>query len=190
MPTRPRPGRHRLQHSGDRRPHDHAPSPLPPLDGPSPSMATRSRAPRPTRSPTATTPCFSSRSTARAFRAARACSTCSRQRNDDSRARPQPDGRTASAAIALGGGGGHVVSGNFIGTDAAGARALPNDTGIRVSSANNLIGGDFPAARNLISGNAQTGISWRPGRRQRRPRQLHRHRPPRRRRLSATGGPA
>ena len=66
---------------------------------------------------------------------------------------------TDSAAIALGGGGGHVVSGNFIGTDAAGTAALPNDNGIRVSSGNNLIGGDFPAARNLISGNLHSGIS-------------------------------
>jgi IPT/TIG domain/S-layer homology domain len=64
-----------------------------------------------------------------------------------------------SSAISLGGGGGHVVSGNFIGTDAAGAAALPNDYGIRVSSGNNLVGGDFPAARNLISGNAQSGIT-------------------------------
>lgn len=64
-----------------------------------------------------------------------------------------------STAISLGGGGGHVVSGSFIGTDPAGLAALPNDYGIRVSSANNLIGGDFPAASNLISGNAQSGIT-------------------------------
>jgi hypothetical protein len=64
-----------------------------------------------------------------------------------------------SAAIALGGGGGHVVAGNFIGTDAAGMAALPNTHGVLVSSGNNLVGGDFPAARNLISGNAQSGIA-------------------------------
>jgi hypothetical protein len=63
------------------------------------------------------------------------------------------------AAISLGGGGGHVVAGNFIGTNAAGDAALPNETGILVDSANNLIGGDFPAARNLISGSLQSGIS-------------------------------
>ena len=54
-------------------------------------------------------------------------------------------------------------AGNFIGTDAAGTAALPNDTGILVSSGNNLIGGDFPAARNLISGNAQSGVVLEPG---------------------------
>ncbi len=64
-----------------------------------------------------------------------------------------------SAAIALGGTGGHVVQGNFVGTNAAGNAASPNDTGIRVSSPNNLIGGDFPAARNLISANAFSGVA-------------------------------
>lgn len=62
------------------------------------------------------------------------------------------------AAIVLGDTGGHVIQGNFVGTNAAGDAASPNDTGIRVSSPNNLVGGDFPAARNLISGNAQNGV--------------------------------
>lgn len=50
--------------------------------------------------------------------------------------------------------GNNVVEGNFIGTNASGASALPNICGIRVATgANNLIGGTVPAARNIISGN-------------------------------------
>ena len=64
----------------------------------------------------------------------------------------------SGAAISLGGGGGHVIAGNFIGTNVAGDAVLPNGNGIFVFSGNNLIGGDFPAARNLISGNLQSGI--------------------------------
>ncbi len=65
---------------------------------------------------------------------------------------------TGSAAIALGGTGGHVVAGNFIGTNAAGDAARPNFNGVRVSSPNNLIGGGFPGARNVISGNLGAGV--------------------------------
>jgi hypothetical protein len=68
-------------------------------------------------------------------------------------------GAATGAAISLGGGGGHVVAGNFIGTDPAGTASLPNVYGVVVNSGNNVIGGDFPAARNLISGNLQSGIS-------------------------------
>ncbi len=70
---------------------------------------------------------------------------------------------SSSCAVVLGGGGGHVVAGNFIGTDAAGAGARPNQAGICIASPNNLVGGDFPAARNLISGNAQAGVSLEGG---------------------------
>ncbi len=54
---------------------------------------------------------------------------------------------------------GNIVAGNYIGTDATGTQALPNeDTGIRLESAGNRIGGAAPAARNVISGNALDGV--------------------------------
>jgi hypothetical protein len=52
-----------------------------------------------------------------------------------------------------------TIQGNFIGTDAAGAAAVPNGSGIAMFSANNQIGGTTPAARNVISGNGGTGIT-------------------------------
>jgi hypothetical protein len=62
-----------------------------------------------------------------------------------------PDG--GGAAILLAGSGGHVVAGNFIGTDAAGMAPLPNAKGVAMVSLGNRIGGTSPADRNLISGN-------------------------------------
>jgi titin len=56
--------------------------------------------------------------------------------------------------VYLGDEGGHLVQGNFIGTDVTGRLALGNETGIFVcSSPNNVIGGPSAAARNVISGN-------------------------------------
>lgn len=59
-----------------------------------------------------------------------------------------------------------LVQGNFIGTDATGTRALPNQgNGILFSLLNDnlppdtLIGGDTDAARNVISGNREHGIA-------------------------------
>jgi parallel beta-helix repeat protein len=54
----------------------------------------------------------------------------------------------------------NVVSGNYIGTDVTGASALPNDSdGVEISSApDNLIGGDTPGERNVISGNGEGGV--------------------------------
>jgi CSLREA domain-containing protein len=50
--------------------------------------------------------------------------------------------------------GGHVIRGNFIGTNAAGTAALGNDSfGLFVRAVNNVIGGTNPADRNVISGN-------------------------------------
>jgi hypothetical protein len=56
-------------------------------------------------------------------------------------------------------GGGNVVEGCYIGTDATGTVGLSNDQGIRIlSSNNNRIGGTSPSSRNLISGNNAGGI--------------------------------
>jgi CSLREA domain-containing protein len=59
-----------------------------------------------------------------------------------------------------GGGADHVVEGNFIGTNAAGTGALPNDFGISMAYGvtNSTIGGTTTAARNLISGNTGRGV--------------------------------
>jgi titin len=56
---------------------------------------------------------------------------------------------------------GNVIQGNYIGTDATGAAALPNaGNGIHVEQADHtLIGGPDPGAGNLISGNALSGLS-------------------------------
>lgn len=70
----------------------------------------------------------------------------------------------AGAAIATGFGAGfgsNVIQGNLIGTNAAGTAALPNSGGVAIGDSrqsNNLIGGASAAARNVISGNSQSGI--------------------------------
>jgi len=54
----------------------------------------------------------------------------------------------------------NLVQGNLIGTNADGTGALPNETGILLAHASgNTIGGSGPAARNVVSGNSQAGIS-------------------------------
>jgi hypothetical protein len=66
-------------------------------------------------------------------------------------------------AVVLDTGTGHIIEGNFIGTDSSGKKALPN-TGIAVfvlEGGTNTIGGMVPAARNIISGNNDTGIELR-----------------------------
>src|SRR5262249_23096213 len=57
-------------------------------------------------------------------------------------------------------GGGNVIEGNFIGTDASGLADLGNQmTGVAIfDSADNTIGGTTPGARNIISGNGLDGI--------------------------------
>jgi CSLREA domain-containing protein len=54
---------------------------------------------------------------------------------------------------------GNVVQGNYIGLNAAGTSAIPNEGGIYIDDANNnLIGGTTPNARNVISGNVGSGV--------------------------------
>jgi len=56
---------------------------------------------------------------------------------------------------------GNLVQGNYIGTNAAGTSAVPNGRGVRIVGApNNTIGGTAPGARNIISGNSGSGISF------------------------------
>lgn len=58
------------------------------------------------------------------------------------------------------GSGSHTVAGNYIGTNADGTAALPNNLdGIQINSDNNVIGGSTTASGNVISGNSQFGIS-------------------------------
>ncbi|MGD9030083.1 MAG: hypothetical protein PVG25_09740, partial [Anaerolineae bacterium] len=55
----------------------------------------------------------------------------------------------------------NTVSGNYIGTDVNGKAALPNEgVGIQISNwaSHNLIGGDTPGERNVISGNVEDGV--------------------------------
>jgi hypothetical protein len=61
--------------------------------------------------------------------------------------------------IELGGSGGNVIQGNYIGTDATGTVSLRNGSGVYINNApNNTIGGTTAAARNIISGNDHNGI--------------------------------
>ena len=53
----------------------------------------------------------------------------------------------------------NTVLGNFIGTDAGGSSPLPNATGVLIGGAENSIGGQTAADRNLVSGNENRGIS-------------------------------
>ncbi|NBC15814.1 MAG: T9SS type A sorting domain-containing protein, partial [Bacteroidetes bacterium] len=66
----------------------------------------------------------------------------------------------ASGGVEIVGSSGNEVMGNYVGTDASGASAIPNDTGgIRVdASEGNLIGGTTAGAGNVVSGNTGTGI--------------------------------
>jgi len=68
---------------------------------------------------------------------------------------------SARNSIALSGGGGNAIEGNFLGTDAAGRTAPPfadNAVSIESGSDNNLVGGTAPSARNVISGNANVAV--------------------------------
>ena len=66
----------------------------------------------------------------------------------------------SAEGIRITGGGGHLISGNFIGTNATGIDAAANSSnGILIlDSSNNTVGGTFPGARNVISGNGNDGV--------------------------------
>jgi len=51
------------------------------------------------------------------------------------------------------------IWGNYLGTDPTGSTAVPNRTGIQVYGDDNIIGGEAPEQRNVISGNTNDGIS-------------------------------
>ena len=56
------------------------------------------------------------------------------------------------------GGSEHFIRGNFIGTDKGGNFAIPNGTGIQMTSFESTIGGTTVSERNVISGNRARGI--------------------------------
>jgi hypothetical protein len=61
-------------------------------------------------------------------------------------------GGFGSSGITLQTGGGNTITGNFIGTDHAGAVVQPNPIGLYIiDSPNNVVGGTTPGARNLLS---------------------------------------
>jgi hypothetical protein len=67
--------------------------------------------------------------------------------------------RFTGNGIALFGGNGNTIIGDYLGTDPTGTIARGNGSlGLFVNCANNVIGGTTAAARNLISGNLQNGL--------------------------------
>jgi hypothetical protein len=55
---------------------------------------------------------------------------------------------------------GNLVQGNYIGVNAAGTAALPNESGVVLfnNASNNTVGGSSASARNVISGNRTAGM--------------------------------
>ncbi len=69
-------------------------------------------------------------------------------------------GQFAKEGIRLYGGGGDLVTGNFLGTDVTGMTGLPNaGSGVLIDGSNSdVIGGTAPAARNIVSGNTNQNV--------------------------------
>jgi len=82
----------------------------------------------------------------------------------EARSRNVISGNTRSGVFS-GGGNGHVLVGNFIGTNAEGTAALPNgELGIFLQNAfETVVGGTVARSRNLISGNAAGGVEFESG---------------------------
>ncbi len=65
---------------------------------------------------------------------------------------------SAAGIIVEGTGAGNVIQGNYIGTDASGATAIPASVGILVDAPGVSIGGTAPGAGNVVSGHVGDGI--------------------------------
>ena len=70
-------------------------------------------------------------------------------------------GAAASGAVVSSTGQGSIVLGNYIGLNAAGTAAIPNNNGVNVSVPDVTVG--TPAAGNVISGNTQAGVTANSG---------------------------
>jgi hypothetical protein len=68
------------------------------------------------------------------------------------------NGFSAGTGIELDGAGNDVLENNYVGTNASGTAAVPNQTGILMNSGSNTLGGTTASARNVISGNTQQGV--------------------------------
>lgn len=61
--------------------------------------------------------------------------------------------------IQIKGAGGNRFECNFVGTDVTGMEARPNnDDGFDIAAPDNVVGGNTPSARNVVSGNGEDGI--------------------------------
>ena len=63
-------------------------------------------------------------------------------------------GFAAGAGIHILSRGGDTIAGNFLGINATGTTAVPNNVGVQVESPNNTIGGTTPADRDVVATNA------------------------------------
>lgn len=64
------------------------------------------------------------------------------------------------AGIRIDGGSNNIIQSNLIGTNATGTASAPNGIGVQITggSSGNTVGGVTAAERNIISGNAKTGV--------------------------------
>jgi hypothetical protein len=77
---------------------------------------------------------------------------------DEAPARNQISGNAGSGILVEAEATATLVLGNAIGTDAAGAAAIPNQTGVTLLGPGSTVGGALPGAGNLLSGNAGDGL--------------------------------
>ena len=62
-------------------------------------------------------------------------------------------------AVAVLGGAGTIIQGNYVGVDVTGAVAVPNKDGIDADCVGVTIGGTTAGQGNIVSGNSSTGIN-------------------------------